>query len=176
WDDRQSAYWYFYGTRLYREDTIRRRSRKRRRDSRKRGWFYGDDWLDDEEPERVWQVVCFTEDDWNHLTEKFSRATSKVEKELHRSLSQNFLPEIPRLFQEKERLQRKRLLELAPRRTSSRVLQKIKQKEEESKHSSYDSKDEDSKESPSVARENRARRRNQLRYLVLYIPFIKQDK
>ncbi|XP_023951582.1 uncharacterized protein LOC112055624 isoform X2 [Bicyclus anynana] len=165
WDDNASAYWYFYGTRLYREDIIKKKgkSRKKKRESRKRGWFYGDDWLDDEEPERVWQVVCFTEDDWNHLTEKFSKASSKVEKELHRSLSQNFLPEIPRLFQEKERLQRKRLLELAPRRTSSRVLQKIKQKEEESKQSSYDSKDEDSKESPNMARENRARRRNQIR-------------
>ncbi|XP_045784196.1 uncharacterized protein LOC123880244 [Maniola jurtina] len=165
WDDNDSAYWYFYGTRLYREDIIKRKgkSKKKKRESRKRGWFYGDDWLDDDETDRVWQVVCFTEDDWTHLTEKFSRATSKVEKELHRSLSQNFLPEIPRLFQEKERLQRKRLLELAPRRTSSRVLQKIKQKEEETKQSSYDSKDEDSKESPSAARENRAKRRNQLR-------------
>lgn len=127
WDDNDSAYWYFYGTRLYREDLLRKpkakTKKKKSKESRKRGWFYGDDWLDDDETERVWQVVCFTEDDWAHLTEKFSKATSKVEKELYRSLSQNFLPEIPRLFQEKERLQRKRLLEL-PRRTSSRVLQK----------------------------------------------------
>ncbi|XP_046977534.1 uncharacterized protein LOC124543377 [Vanessa cardui] len=166
WDDNDSAYWYFYGTRLYREDIIKKprtKNRRRKRESRKRGWFYGDDWLDDEDTDRVWQVVCFTEEDWTHLTEKFNDATSKVEKELHRSLSQNFLPEIPRLFEEKERLQRKRLLELAPRRTSSRVLQKIKQKEEEIKQSAYDSKDEDSKETSTVARENRAKRREQLR-------------
>ncbi|CAH0716146.1 unnamed protein product, partial [Brenthis ino] len=165
WDDNDSAYWYFYGTRLYREDVLKKKgkSKRRKKESRKRGWFYGDDWLDDEESERVWQVVCFTEEDWTHLTEKFKKATSKVERELYRSLSQNFLPEIPRLFQEKERLQRKRLLELAPRRTSSRVLQKIKQKEEEIKNSVYDSKDEDSKETPTAARESRARRRERLR-------------
>ncbi|XP_063392585.1 uncharacterized protein LOC134678073 isoform X1 [Cydia fagiglandana] len=168
YDNNDSAYWYFYGTRLYREDTIKKQKgknkKKKGKESKKRGWFYGDDWLDDEDTERVWQVVCFTEDDWTHLTEKFSRATSKVEKELYRSLSQNFLPEIPRLFQEKERLQRKRLLELAPRRTSSRVLQKIKQKEEEGKQSAQDSKDEEeSKETPDLARENRAKRRNLLR-------------
>ncbi|XP_073953833.1 uncharacterized protein [Choristoneura fumiferana] len=168
YDNNDSAYWYFYGTRLYREDTIKKHKgkskKKKAKESKKRGWFYGDDWLDDEETERVWQVVCFTEEDWTHLTEKFSRATSKVEKELYRSLSQNFLPEIPRLFQEKERLQRKRLLELAPRRTSSRVLQKIKQKEEEGKQSTQESKDdEESKETPDLARENRAKRRNLLR-------------
>ncbi|XP_059055199.1 uncharacterized protein LOC131849204 isoform X2 [Achroia grisella] len=165
WDDNDSAYWYFYGTRLYREDIIKKNKtktkKKKSKESRKRGWFYGDDWLDDDETERVWQVVCFTEEDWTHLTEKFSKASSKIEKELYRSLSQNFLPEIPRLFQEKERLQRKRLLELLPRRTSSRVLQKIKQKEEETKQTTHEA--DERKETPDLARENRAKRRNLLR-------------
>lgn len=57
-----------------------------------------------------------------------------------------------------------RLLELAPRRTSSRVLQKIKQKEEETKQSTHDGKEEEErKETPDLARENRAKRRNLLR-------------
>lgn len=57
-----------------------------------------------------------------------------------------------------------RLLELAPRRTSSRVLQKIKQKEETSKQSTHDGKEEEErKETPDIARENRAKRRNLLR-------------
>ncbi|VVC96963.1 unnamed protein product [Leptidea sinapis] len=168
WDDNDSAYWYFYGTRLYREDIIRKPKgkKKKKNKERKRGWLHGDDGKD-EETERIWQVVCFTEEDWKLLTLKFSKANSKVEKELYRSLSQNFMPEIPRLFQEKERLQRKRLLELAPRRTSSRVLQKLRQKEEEesSKTNTNDeaSKDEESKESQDLARRNRAKRRNQLR-------------
>lgn len=99
---------------MYREDIIKKsrakNKKKKKEENRKRGWFYGDDWLDDEDTDRVWQVVCFTEEDWTHLTEKFCDATSKVERELYRSLSQNFLPEIPRLFEEKERLQRKRYI------------------------------------------------------------------
>lgn len=65
WDVNDSAYWYFYGTRLYREDVIRKGKPKKKKgkESKKRGWFYGDDWLDDEETERVWQVqynlYCF---------------------------------------------------------------------------------------------------------------------
>lgn len=59
-----------------------------------------------------------------------------------------------------------RLLETAPRRTSSRVLQKIKQKEEEVKQSSHEPKPEERKEAPDLARENRAKRRNLLRRCV----------
>ncbi|XP_022118266.2 uncharacterized protein LOC110995408 isoform X1 [Pieris rapae] len=168
WDDNDSAYWYFYGTRLYREDIIRKpkAKKKKKNKDKKRGWLHGDE-CNEDETERVWQVVCFTEEDWTNLTQKFSKATSKIEKELFRSLSQNFMPEIPRLFHEKERLQRKRLLELAPRRTSSRVLEKIRQKEEEeSSKATTDvevSKDSDSIESQNSARRNRAKRRNFLR-------------
>lgn len=111
-DNNASAYWYFYGTRLYREDIVERPKgkgkKKKHREGRKHGWLYGEGWLDDDDTDRIWQVVCFTEDDWTHLTEKFKGSLSKVEKELYRSLSENFLPEIPKLFQEKERLQRKR--------------------------------------------------------------------
>ncbi|CAG9558406.1 unnamed protein product [Danaus chrysippus] len=165
WDDNDSAYWYFYGTRLYREDIVKKpkpKNKKKKKYGKKRGIFYRDDNPNDVSTRRVWQVVCFTEGDWTQLTDKFRRANSKVEKELYHSLSENFLPEIPHLFQEKERLQRQRLLELAPRRTSSRVLQKIKQKEEETKNL-YDTKRETNKKSTSAAREHRARRRNQLR-------------
>lgn len=51
---------------------------------------------------------------------------------MHRTLTEDFLPEIPRLFAEKERLQRKRMMEFQPRRQSSR-LEKLKQREEEEK-------------------------------------------
>lgn len=51
---------------------------------------------------------------------------------LHQVITEDFLPEIPRLFEEKERLQRKRLLEMQPRRQSTR-LEKLKQQKEERK-------------------------------------------
>lgn len=113
WDDNSSAYWYFYGTRLYREDyKVKGKGRKRKikeeEKKRKKPDGSPEENEKNENSERVWQVVCFTESDWIHLTEKFKAATTKPEKDLFGSLSENFLPEIPRLFQEKERLQRKR--------------------------------------------------------------------
>ncbi|EFA00137.2 uncharacterized protein dikar [Tribolium castaneum] len=99
YDSNESAYWYFYGTRLYREDFKTKNNKKK----------------------SVWQVICFTEDDWFQLNKKFKKSTAKCERELHRTLSENFLPELPRLFREKERLARKRLLENQPRRTSRRL-------------------------------------------------------
>ncbi|KAI4469418.1 remodeling and spacing factor 1 [Holotrichia oblita] len=69
----------------------------------------------------IWQVICFTEDDWFQLAKKFKKSISKTEKQLYNTLTENFLPELPRLFREKERLARKRLLENQPRRTSSRI-------------------------------------------------------
>ncbi|GJQ87089.1 hypothetical protein Trydic_g23942 [Trypoxylus dichotomus] len=100
YDDNQSAYWYFYGTRLYREDFKNKNSKKEK---------------------SIWQVICFTEDDWFQLAKKFKKSVSKAEKQLFNTLTENFLPELPRLFREKERLARKRLLESQPRRTSSRI-------------------------------------------------------
>ncbi|KAJ9592725.1 hypothetical protein L9F63_015605, partial [Diploptera punctata] len=124
-DENHSAYWYFYGTRLYREDfpTAKKKAKeKRRRDSE-----------NEEKGAGVWQVVCFTEEDWDKVTENFRDSTSKNERALFHTLAEDFLPEIPRLFAEKERLQRKRLLEYQPRRQSSRLEKLKQQKEEEEK-------------------------------------------
>lgn len=99
-DNNDSVYWYFYGTRLYREDYISKNNKK---------------------VKTVWQVICFTEEDWHQQARKFKDSTSKVEKKLYRTLTENFLPDLPRLFQEKEALHRKRLLEWLPRRTSTRL-------------------------------------------------------
>ncbi|KAF5295477.1 hypothetical protein FQR65_LT10465 [Abscondita terminalis] len=110
YDNNESAYWYFYGTRLYREDFKTKANKKGK---------------------SVWQVVCFTEDDWFQLAKKFKKSQSKSERQLYHTLTENFLPELPRLFCEKERLARKRLLENQPRRTSSRLDTKRKQEQAE---------------------------------------------
>lgn len=98
-DQNESAYWYFYGTRLYREDFEKKNNKKK----------------------EVWQVICFTEEDWFQLTKKFKNSSIKSERALYHTLSKNFLPELPRLFKEKERQARRRLLENQPRRTSDRI-------------------------------------------------------
>ncbi|XP_056642020.1 uncharacterized protein LOC130448611 [Diorhabda sublineata] len=98
-DSNDSAYWYFYGTRLYREDYTTKNNKKK----------------------AIWQVICFTEEDWFQLTKKLKKSANKAERQLHHTLNENFLPELPRLFKEKENLARKRLLENLPRRSSSRL-------------------------------------------------------
>ncbi|KAK5642951.1 hypothetical protein RI129_009118 [Pyrocoelia pectoralis] len=110
YDGNKSAYWYFYGTRLYREDFNVKNNRKGK---------------------SVWQVVCFTEDDWFQLAKKFKESQFKSECQLYHTLTENFLPELPRLFCEKEQLARKRLLDNQPRRTSSRLDIKRKQETEQ---------------------------------------------
>lgn len=77
-------------------------------------------------------MVCFTESDWERLSLKTEDSDNRDVRALHQVISEDFLPEIPRLFEEKERLQRKRLLEMQPRRQSTR-LEKLKQQKEERK-------------------------------------------
>lgn len=60
------------------------------------------------------------------LTKKFKSSGTKNERSLHHTLSKNFLPELPRLFKEKERQARRRLLENQPRRTSDRIRKLVK--------------------------------------------------
>lgn len=77
-------------------------------------------------------MVCFTESDWERLALKTEDSENKDVQALHQVITEDFLPEIPRLFEEKERLQRKRLLEMQPRRQSTR-LEKLKQQKDERK-------------------------------------------
>lgn len=77
-------------------------------------------------------MVCFTESDWERLALKTEDSENRDVQALHQVITEDFLPEIPRLFEEKERLQRKRMLEMQPRRQSTR-LEKLKQQKEERK-------------------------------------------
>lgn len=89
-DRKNSAYWYFYGTRLYREDYIntsnsashkqkskpkdKKRKKRRNRVAKEEEKEKEEASLIDSENkgrESVWQVVCFTQQDWSRLVEKF---------------------------------------------------------------------------------------------------------
>lgn len=89
-DRKNSAYWYFYGTRLYREDYIdssnsashkqkskpkdKKRKKRRNRVAKEEEEEKEEASLIDGENkgrESVWQVVCFTQQDWSRLVEKF---------------------------------------------------------------------------------------------------------
>ncbi|XP_058830193.1 protein split ends-like isoform X2 [Topomyia yanbarensis] len=101
YDSKGSAYWYFFGTRLYRED-YETPSGKGNKSSKR----------------SVWQVICFTEEDWRNLAGKFQNSKNENVIALHQQLEENFLPNIPKIFRDKERERRNKLLE---RRTSSRI-------------------------------------------------------
>lgn len=106
YDSKNSGYWYFYGTRLYREDTKQNNKTK------------------------IWQVICFTEEDWQNLASKLKSATNAKEKALYNILNENFLPKLPQLFREREKLRRKKLLQT---RNSSRIrnLVEVKARQEQ---------------------------------------------
>ncbi|KAJ8924783.1 hypothetical protein NQ315_000936 [Exocentrus adspersus] len=138
YDSNESAYWYFYGTRLYREDFKTKNNKKK----------------------SVWQVICFTEDDWFQLTKKLKKSTCKAERQLHHTLSENFLPELPRLFKEKENQARKRLLESLPRRSSVRI-QKLVKSERETEHKLHqDEKLKQEKEKAKLEKEEKQRKKD----------------
>jgi len=89
-DNNDSVYWYFFGTRLYREDF---------KSNNKKGANH---------QSICWQIVCFTEGDWQNLANKFQNSKSKKESALFKTLSEDFLPSIPALFKAKEADRRRR--------------------------------------------------------------------
>ncbi|XP_033095578.1 bromodomain-containing protein DDB_G0270170-like [Anneissia japonica] len=186
-DSEGAKYWYFYGTRLYKEtkkltkaekEELRKKrekeKRKKRREKAKERAKEkeklkkiklakknaGDQALevdqndscteensqdtpttsttvssesdsdDDLEPPR-WHLVCDTQDDWEILAQKFKKTKSKNEKELYRALADDFLPVMVDLYNQKEKALRKKLLEMAPRRTSGRIQEKMQRRTEE---------------------------------------------
>ncbi|XP_055385660.1 protein split ends isoform X2 [Condylostylus longicornis] len=93
-DSKNSGYWYFFGTRLYRED------------------------IKSNSEDTIWQVVCFTEEDWQNLSTKLKSCKTKKERALLKILEENFLPKLPQLFLEREKLRRRKLFQ---NRNSARI-------------------------------------------------------
>uniref|UniRef100_A0A182YLA9 WHIM1 domain-containing protein n=1 Tax=Anopheles stephensi TaxID=30069 RepID=A0A182YLA9_ANOST len=107
YDRNGSSYWHFFGTRLYREDYVSGGGKSKSAKS------------------SVWQVICFTEEDWRNLANKLDQSGNAKERNLHDLLVENFLPYIPKLFRDKERERRNRLFE-RPRSTRIKLLQEGK--------------------------------------------------
>ena len=137
------VYWYFFGTRLYKEIVKKRRQTKEEKakagqkekaekGKKKKKPEVGKDNNEDEEGNEItppgWYLACQTENDWNNLVNAFSKSKKKAEKELYSVLSENFLPDVVKMFQDKEREDRIRILMLN-KRSSSRI-DKKKQAEE----------------------------------------------
>ncbi|XP_077953641.1 chromatin remodeling regulator CECR2-like [Gasterosteus aculeatus] len=149
-DGNGALYWYFYGTRMYKEEPTKRKAEKMGEateltlpEKKKRGRPPKKIKL--EEPQLcklenevttekgpqdlppstgrkrgAWSLVCDTEEQWVSLVESIQDKPSPQDRHLHRVVSQNFLPEIRSMIEHKEREQKQRLLDPAPVRISQR--------------------------------------------------------
>lgn len=87
---------------------------------------------DDEGPREApgWYVACSSEVDWTDLVAKYKKSKKKQDRELREVLEENFIPEISKMFQEKEKEERIRLM-MMNKRSSGRLDRKRAEKEQE---------------------------------------------
>lgn len=117
---------YFFGTRLYREVPKTKPKKKK---------------ADEEEPKAKsakverepkkpgWSLACSTPQEWENLTGSYKKSKRKQDKELYETLNENFLPDILKMFADKEREERIKIM-MMNRRTSSRIDKKRVDQEE----------------------------------------------
>ncbi|XP_044212967.1 cat eye syndrome critical region protein 2 [Thunnus albacares] len=160
-DGNGALYWYFYGTRMYKEEPVKRKAekisetpeltlpekKKRGRPPKKRkledpqlseveSEVKTDSSLDDLPPSKgckrgAWSLVCDTEEQWVSLAESIKDKTSQQDRHLYRVISQNFLPEISSMIEHKEREQKQKLMDPTPVRISQRFSEKHMNQEED---------------------------------------------
>ncbi|KAJ8381791.1 hypothetical protein SKAU_G00025690 [Synaphobranchus kaupii] len=153
-DGNGALYWYFYGTRMYKEEPVRPKPGEVREtpevkmpEKRKRGRPPKKKKLEDQqlselnsvakeengtsdllpgaERERgAWSLACATEEQWLCLADSIKDKTSPQDRHLYRIISHNFLPEIRSMIEHKEKEHREKLLDSAPVRSSNRLTAK----------------------------------------------------
>ncbi|XP_048873927.1 cat eye syndrome critical region protein 2-like isoform X2 [Brienomyrus brachyistius] len=151
-DGSGALYWYFYGTRMYKEEPVKPKPGElcevpevRVPEKRKRGRPPKKKKLEEEkrlselnavveengvdplrlgsERERgAWSLVCDTEEEWVKLADSIKDKSSPQDRHLYRVISQNFLPEISSMIDHKEKEQREKRLDSTPPHSSSQRL------------------------------------------------------
>uniref|UniRef100_A0A8C6VZG6 Bromo domain-containing protein n=1 Tax=Nothobranchius furzeri TaxID=105023 RepID=A0A8C6VZG6_NOTFU len=145
-DGNGALYWYFYGTRMYKEEPPQRKEeqKKRGRPPKKRKF---EDYSVVKElicvPSNslvsfksvipglcslplaghrrgAWSLVCDSEEQWISLAERIKDKSSPQDRHLYRVISQNFLPEISSMIEHKVRQQTHAADNLNPRSEEER--------------------------------------------------------
>ncbi|XP_078491492.1 uncharacterized protein LOC100179806 isoform X3 [Ciona intestinalis] len=73
--------------------------------------------------ESKWEVVCYNVNDWKQLAKKMVDGISEKEEALHQLITENFLPNLPKIVEDMEN-QKRQKLQAEPRRSSCRLLAK----------------------------------------------------
>lgn len=96
-DAKGASYWYFHGTRLYRDDApIKVRNHSENQKLPTFSTVCG------------WQLVCQTPDDWTQLVAKFEQSTHPDEIDLYHTLVEGFITKIRSMYLQQEQLRRKK--------------------------------------------------------------------
>ncbi|KAK6319978.1 hypothetical protein J4Q44_G00090850 [Coregonus suidteri] len=159
-DGSGALYWYFYGTRMYKEEPVKRKAEQlgeapeiKPAEKRKRGrppkkMKVEETQLSEVENEvkenglealhsgtdrerGAWSLVCDTEEQWASLAESIKDKMSPQDRHLYRIISQNFLPEISSMIEHKENERKQRLMDPTLVRSSYRLSEKRMSQEEE---------------------------------------------
>merc|ERR1712029_1139911 len=70
----------------------------------------------EQQVQSTWSVACLTLQDWEDLTAKYKNSKKKSEKDLYETLADSFLPEIVKMFAEKDREEKMKMLLMQPKR------------------------------------------------------------
>jgi len=175
-DSEGATLWYFYGTRLYREDPStkehselkarderkkKKKHKKEKKKKRKKSREYETE-SSDEELEPSWSVACLSEEDWENLVLKYKESREREDRKLYRLLNDSFLPEIKEMFVEKEKEEKVKMQLLMSRRSSSRVEVLKKTQEERDRQLALQLAEEASKQGPAKGKRGRKRKNSNL--------------
>ena len=134
---------YFHTFRLYKEegrteakgkkkDSKKKKKKEKKKKKKKKNRRESTTTEDDGEAESnspKWSVACLTLQDWENLAAKYKKSKKRCDKELYETIHDSFLPEIVKMYAEKEREERRKLLAMQPKRASNRIERKRREQE-----------------------------------------------